>query len=140
MFGTVDQVDPLRHLIGTASGWGGNPEKDATYVTVTPAHNDGTTVHRLTVRDVPVDGFWSISVYNAAGYFEPNDRDAYSLNNYTATPNDDGSITVQFGGCDDTTLNCLPVGEGWNYWVRLYQPRTEILDGTWTFPEAEPVT
>ena len=36
--------------------------------------------------DVPVDGFWSISVYNADGYFEPNDRNAYSVNNITATP------------------------------------------------------
>jgi hypothetical protein len=24
---------------------------------------------------------------------------------------------------------------GWNYIVRLYRPRKDILDGTWTFPE-----
>ena len=42
------------------------------YLNVTPAKNDGTTVYRLTVKDVPVDGFWSISVYNAEGYFEKN--------------------------------------------------------------------
>ena len=41
--------------------------------------------YRLTVRDVPVDGFWSISVYNADGFFEPNERGAYSVNNITAT-------------------------------------------------------
>jgi len=29
--------------------------------------------------------------------------------------------------------------EGWNYLVRLYQPKNEILDGTWTFPDAEAV-
>ena len=45
-----------------------------------------TTVHRLTVKDVPVDGFWSISVYNAKGFFEKNPLDAYSLNNLTAKP------------------------------------------------------
>jgi len=28
---------------------------------------------------------------------------------------------------------------GWNYTVRLYRPRKEILDGTWRFPEAQPV-
>ena len=39
---------------------------------VVPAKNDGNTVYRLNVKDVPVDGFWSISVYNAKGYFEPN--------------------------------------------------------------------
>ena len=71
-FGTKDQVDPVRHLIGTAVGWGGNPDKDATYLNVTPAKNDGKTVYRLNVKEVPVDGFWSISVYNAEGYFEKN--------------------------------------------------------------------
>jgi hypothetical protein len=28
---------------------------------------------------------------------------------------------------------------GWNYMVRLYRPRPEILNGTWKFPEAQPV-
>jgi hypothetical protein len=50
--------------------------------------------YQLTVRDVPVDGFWSISLYNADGFFEPNDRAAYSVNNLTAIPDADGSITV----------------------------------------------
>jgi hypothetical protein len=27
----------------------------------------------------------------------------------------------------------------WNYMVRLYRPRAEILDGTWKFPEAQPL-
>jgi hypothetical protein len=31
--------------------------------------NDGTTVYKLHVMEVPVDAFWSVSVYNAAGYF-----------------------------------------------------------------------
>jgi hypothetical protein len=139
MFGAKDQVDPVRHLIGSAMAWGGNPEKDAIYLNVTPAKNDGATVYRLTVGDVPVDGFWSISVYNANGYFEKNEENAYTLNNITAKRGDDGSITVQFGGCDGKTPNCLPIAPGWNYMVRLYRPRAEILDGKWTFPKAEPV-
>lgn len=138
-FGTRDQVDPRTHLIGTARGWGGNPVQDATYFSGEPAANDGRTVHRLTVRDVPVDGFWSISVYNQAGYFEPNPLDAYSLNNITAKADPDGSYTIQFGGCGDGVPNCLPITPGWNYTVRLYRPRAEILDGSWTFPEAQPV-
>jgi len=28
--------------------------------------------------------------------------------------------------------------KGWNYIVRLYRPRAEILNGTWKFPEAQP--
>jgi hypothetical protein len=58
MFGTKAQVDPIRHLIGAASAWGGNPDKEATYLNVTPPKNDGTTLYKLKVRDVPVDGFW----------------------------------------------------------------------------------
>jgi hypothetical protein len=48
-------------------------------------------------------------------------------------------MVIQFGGCDGTSPNCLPITPGWNYWVRLYRPRTEILDGRWKFPEAQPV-
>jgi hypothetical protein len=61
MFGTKDQVDPVRYLIGAAAAWGGNPEKEALYLNVVPAKNDGKTVYKLNVKDVPVDG----SVYNA---------------------------------------------------------------------------
>jgi hypothetical protein len=139
-FGTKEQVDPIRHLIGSAAAWGGNPDKDATYLNITPAKNDGTTVYRLNVKDVPVDGFWSVSVYNAEGYFQKNPYDAYTLNNLTAKKSGDGSIAIQFGGCDGKVPNCLPIVAGWNYTVRLYRPRAEILNGTWTFPEPRPVS
>jgi hypothetical protein len=87
---------------------------------------------------VPVDGFWSISLYNAQGFFEPNDLNAYTLNNVTAKKAADGSVTIQFGGCDGKTPNCLPIVKGWNYMVRLYRPRAEVLNGSWKFPEARP--
>src|SRR5262245_27574511 len=48
----------------------------------------------------------------------------------------DGLTTVQFGGCDGKIPNCIPIVEGWNYTVRLYRPRPEILSGKWKFPEA----
>jgi hypothetical protein len=133
-FGAMSEVDPVRHLLGTAAGWGGLPDREARYVGVEPALPVGE--YSLTVRDVPVDGFWSISVYNADGYFEPNDRNAYSVNNLTAARNDDGSVTVSFGG-DDGRPNLIPIMEGWNYTVRLYRPRPEVLDGSWAFPEIE---
>ena len=138
-FGTKAEVDPVRHLIGAALGWGGNPDKDATYLNVTPAKNDGTTVHKITVRQVPVDAFWSISVYNAQGYYEKNAFNAYTINGITGKKGADGSTTVQFGGCDGKIPNCIPIMKGWNYTVRLYRPRAEILNGKWKFPEAQPV-
>jgi hypothetical protein len=63
--------------------------------------------HRLTVKDVPVDDFWSISVYNSGGRFVKNEDNADTRNNITAKKNDDQ--------------------------VRLYRPRKEILDCTWKF-------
>jgi hypothetical protein len=135
-FGSKEEVDPVRHLIATAAGWGGLPDREARYISVEPGLPVGT--YKLTVRDVPVDGFWSISLYNAAGFFEANDHGAYSVNNITATPNDDGSVTVQFGGCGAGQPNCLAIMDGWNYTIRLYRPRPEVLDGSWTFPAIEP--
>jgi len=137
-FGIQGEVDPHQHLVASAAGWGGNPPRDAIYVPVVPAANDGKQVHRLMVKDVPVDGFWSITVYNEAGFMEPNPQNAYSLNNITAKKDEDGSYTILFGGCSDRAANCLPIEPGWNYLVRLYRPRAEILNGSWKFPEAQP--
>ncbi len=79
--GRKDEVDPVRHLIGTASAWGLNPDKDAIYLNVTPSKNDGATTYKLNVPgDVPVDAFWSIIVYDATGHLQKNRYDAYSLN------------------------------------------------------------
>lgn len=137
MFGTLADTDPVRHLIGAAAAWGGNPETDALYLNVVPSRNDGDTVYRVTVKDVPVKAFWSISVYNRNGYFTENPQDAYSVNNITATKAADGSVTVQFGDCSSEVANCLPITPGWNYLVRLYQPKPEILSGKWMFPIAQ---
>jgi len=135
-FGRKEDVDPVRHLLGTAWGWGGLPGEEAYYLNVEP--NLPVGAYQLTFSDVPVDAFWSVSLYNKDGYFDPNDQDAYSVNSLTGTPNEDGSFTIHFGG-DPGSVNHLPIAEGWNYTVRLYQPRKEILDGTWKFPEVKPV-
>jgi len=132
-FGDVNEVDPIAHLLGAAYGWGGNPQKDAMYINVVPEQNDGKTPYELTVKDVPVDGFWSVSVYNKAGYFEKNTYNSYSVNSASAVKNMDGNITVHFGG-DPKQANFIPITEGWNYIVRLYRARKEVLDGSWVFP------
>jgi hypothetical protein len=140
MFGAdLGQVDAVKHLIGSAMLWGGNPEKDTLYLPITPAQNDGKTVYKLTVGDVPVDGFWSLTVYNSEGYLQPNPDNAYAVNSITVQKGAGGFATIQFGGCDGKVPNCLPIESAWNYTVRLFLPRREILDGTWRFPEAQPV-
>lgn len=138
MFGTRETTDPVHRLIGSASAWGGNPEQDAFYLNVFPARNDGSTPHVLTLGDVPVDGFWSVSVYNRDGYFTPNAQNAYSVNSVTAAPSADGRVEIAFGG-DAQATNHLPITPGWNYMVRLYRPRPEVLSGTWVCPSAQPV-
>lgn len=135
-FGSRDEVDPVRHLIGTAAGWGGLPEREAVYLNIEPGLPVGS--YQVRLEDVPVDGFWSVTVYDADGFLVPNDRDAYAVNSVTAQRADDGSVTVHFGGCDDDRPNCLPIVEGWNTMVRLYRPRPEVLDGTWSFPAITP--
>ena len=137
-FGTKEEVNPVAYLLGAASGWGGNPDKDAMYLNVTPENNDGKTAYTVTAKDVPVDGFWSVSLYNGKGFFQMNPYNAYSINNITGEKAKDGSITIHFGG-DPKQSNYLPIMDGWNYIVRLYQPHKEVLDGTWQFPASQAV-
>ncbi|MEO7794872.1 MAG: DUF1214 domain-containing protein [Thermoanaerobaculia bacterium] len=140
MFGPRTEVDPLSHRVGTAIGWGSAPRSAIFSETVTPASNDGQTVHFLTVRKVPVDGFWSLTVDNSRKTVEADAHKPDSLNSRTAKPNRDGSFTVQFGGCQERTSNCLPITPGWSSTVRLYRPGAAVLDGSWKFPIPKPVS
>ena len=134
IFDPKNERDPIFFLIGTALGWGGLPSEAAKYVSYTP-EDAGGAPHSVTVKDVPVDGFWSVTLYDETGYIPENALGRYSYNNITSEKNADGSTTIHFGGCDDGRVNCLPITEGWNVTMRMYQPREEILDGRWTFPK-----
>jgi hypothetical protein len=139
MFGPRGAGDPVRRLIGSAAAWGGLPQQDALFVNIVPDRNDGKTVYRLTLQDAPVDGFWSVSVYDAEGRFAPNPQKVYTVNSVMAQSGPDGAVVVQFGGCEAHVANCLPTPPDWSYMVRLYQPRAELLNGLWKLPEAQPV-
>jgi hypothetical protein len=58
-FGAKGDVNPIHFMIGTASAWGGLPDKDAQYINVQPDLPVGE--YELTVKDVPVKGFCNIS-------------------------------------------------------------------------------
>jgi hypothetical protein len=137
-FGACADVDPVRHLIGCAAGWGGLPTSEATYIGADPNVAPGD--YELVFKDVPVDAFWSVSVYNARGFFEPNEKNLYTVNSVTGEHNADGSVTVRLvasaGG--DTPPNAIVTPQGWNYLIRLYRPRAEILKGEWTPPALTP--
>lgn len=133
------RVDPITHLAATSIGWAGNPPQGAVYANVVPEVNDGKTAYVLNMpKDVPVQAFWSVSVYNKDGFYEPNKYNAYSINNVTAKKNSDGSVTIHFGG-DPKKPNFVPITEGWNYVVRMYMPGAQILEGDWNPPAPQPV-
>lgn len=134
--GKRDELNELMHTVATAAGWGLNPPEDATYIVVNKKY-DPTKKYRVEVpADIPVKGFWSISVYNKGGFFVKNDQDAYVINGVTGKKNDDGSTTVYLGACKGEA-NCLPLpGEGSYYQWRLYSPEPAVLDGSWKAFEA----
>jgi hypothetical protein len=136
MFGSPSDVDPVRHLVGTAAAWGGLRETEAYYFIEAEPRPVGH--YTLTLRDVPADGFWSVTVYNRDGYFEANRYDTYSVNSVTATAEADGSVVVNLSPEDEGLANHVYVMDGWNYVVRLYRPHSVVLDKTWTPPPPQP--
>jgi len=137
-FGTPEQVDPVNFLVFAAIGWGGLPNQNTIAFSGAVEKNDGTP-YSVTAKNVPVDAFWSITVYDETGFMPENEMKTYSFNNVTAKPNEDGSITINFGGCKDGRVNCIPVSEGWNYTLRMYEPREAVINGIYEFPEIKEV-
>lgn len=135
-FGSADRVDPVHHLIGTASGWGGLPDEEAAYFSVFPTVAPGR--YCITLRDVPADAFYSVSVYNADGYFEPGPSGRTNVNSVFGARNADGSMTVWLGDYDDGRPNVLQTPVGWNLLIRLYRPRAGDIQ-RWTPPAVETV-
>jgi hypothetical protein len=78
-FGRREDVDQVHHLLGAAAGWGGLPDDEATYVDCEPRLPVG--VYELTVPcDGPVDGFWSVSLYDADPYCPTDTGGRVSVN------------------------------------------------------------
>ena len=137
-FGGRGEVDPVRHLIGTATQWDRCPPREIACLLTVPRHNDGSTAYRLNVGHVPVDGFWSLTVYDSSGHFLSDVHAARTINSRSGARDADQVMSIQFGGCAEGSRNCLQIARGWCYVVRMYRPRPEVLGGKWRFPEAEP--
>ena len=92
----------------------------------------------------PVDGFWSITMYNASDFFVDNPLDRYSIGNRTEglKTNPDGSLTVYVqkdAPAADQSANWLPAPDGtFRMSMRLYVPKPEVLNGKWTPPAVTP--
>ncbi len=138
--GSIEEVDPIAHIVGTADTWGGWKPENAVYRSYVPQNNDGKTPYTLTLKNVPAakDAFWSISVYNSDGFFQENEYNKYVINSRKAKTDKDGSVMIHFGG-DSSKDNFLPIMPGWNYMLRIYLPQKPYFDGTWKAPEAKAV-
>lgn len=89
----------------------------------------------------PVNGFWSLTLYNKNHFFEPNEIKTYSLGtkNQTMKYNADGSLTIYVqptAPSEELRNNWLPSpkkGE-FSLYIRAYWPKDEAVNGTWTPP------
>lgn len=136
-FGKKSDVDATRHLIGTAMGWGGLPESEAYYYIESEPQAAGR--YNFTFKNVPVDAFWSVTIYNRDGYLEPNPFDSHNRNSMTSAADLNGIVTLNLSPDGEGLTNHLYVMDGWNYALRLYKPHQSVIDKTWRPPTPQPV-
>jgi hypothetical protein len=88
----------------------------------------------------PVNGFWSLTLYNKAHLFEPNALNRYSLGTKSKSLqyDADGSLPLHFqreSPGKDRESNWVPAPTGeFSLYIRAYWPKAEILEGRWVPP------
>jgi hypothetical protein len=92
----------------------------------------------------PVNGFWSLSIYNEHHFFIKNSINRFSVGtkNKDLMRGADGSLTIYVQADTPTDpvqrANWLPAPEGdFSLYVRAYWPKAEITDGSWTPPAVQ---
>lgn len=146
-------TDYLQRALIAAIGLGANRPQDAVYPTSTnPAgplpflrHYEGSENWVLTFPKghlPPVQGFWSLTMYDEKYFFVANPINRYSISpRQSLQANADGSIDIliqhKSPGADKES-NWLPAPEGrFILMMRLYWPdegAPSILDGSWSIP------
>lgn len=127
-------------------GLGANPTEDAVYP-VLQLDADGVpldgsyryVLHFDAHRLPPVDAFWSVTMYDDQGFQAANELDRFAIGDRDPlTYNPDGSLDVYLQHerpAEELVPNWLPCPRGpLGVTMRLYGPRPEVLDGTWTPP------
>lgn len=125
MQGARGTVDEHMHMLGTAGGWGLLPDKNARYLSYEQKDGSGCFTANYKVPPFNSGGFFSITMYNADGWIF--DEKAI-LNEYNISFNDDNSFEVNFGSCGESAKNNIPIVDGWNFLMRVYEPQLEKLD------------
>jgi hypothetical protein len=135
MQGAHGTVDSVMHKFGTAIGWGLLPDAQAQYLSSPKFNNDGCYMASYAAPPFNDPGFFSITMYDADGWIFTEDG---ILNEFNMTLNEDGSFDAYFGECGDVDNN-LPTVEGWNYILRIYEPKLDELQD-FRLPEMKKVS
>jgi hypothetical protein len=136
----------------TQFGLGANIAQEALYPTTFTDNigkplngNNSYLIHFDPGQTPPVDGFWSVSMYNDKNLFVDNPINRYSIGQYTEglKNNTDGSLDIFIQNKNpgpDKESNWLPSPEGsFNMVIRLYLPQPQALNGTWQLPLVQKV-
>ena len=138
MYGSRSDNIPMIDLAqGVYEGLGAFPAYAARYVSI--FHDTaGKELHAskqynlVVPADIPVNNFWSVTVYDDDGLLIPNEERIHNSSSEISVKNRDGSTTVTFGQCTPKINNCIPTGKGdWNFTWRYYGPEGAIADGSW---------
>jgi hypothetical protein len=135
MQGARGSVDPRMHLLGTAYGWGLLPEQNAVYIGSPKLPADGCYTASFQPPPFTPPGFFSITMYDKDGWIV---SERAILNEFNIDFNEDGSFDAYFGDCGDTAVNNLPITDGWNYVMRIYQPNLDEA-AEYRLPDAQKV-
>lgn len=143
-------TDYIQRALVTAIGLGANRPQDAIYPTTqkdTEGHEyDGASkkyaIHFNKGEMPPVNGFWSITMYDKEYFFVPNSLNRYTLsarNKFVTNP--DGSVDLYLQADSPgkaKEANWLPAPKAqFIPMMRLYWPKDtppSIIDGTWKPP------
>ena len=138
------QASYLARALAARGGLWGNHGYEAAYpMTYTDADGDqldGRNRYTLTFREPPpVDAFWSVTMYDLPDfYLVANPIDRYSIGDRThgLRREADGSITISIAHDEPAdTSNWLPAPAApFRPIMRMYQPRPEVLDGSYEIP------
>jgi hypothetical protein len=148
-------TDYLMRALVTAIGLGANRPQDAVYPTSVKDADDRAYdgANRYVIRfdkgqTPPVQGFWSITMYDSQYFFVANPINRYAISpRQDLKSNPDGSIDIHVQKDSpgvDKESNWLPAPAGkFILMLRMYWPNENdpsILNGTWTIPAVRKVS
>lgn len=144
-------TDYFKRATITFAGLGANLPQDAMYPTASidangkPLNGANNYVMHFNKGDMPpVNGFWSLTMYDQQFYFVPNAINRYNLGTKDAFKyNDDGSLDIYIQHASpgtDKDSNWLPAPLGdFNITLRVYWPKLSIIDGKWNPPAVQEI-